>query len=88
MRQPTDQEVTALINIENRFATLAVDEADLAAMVKVRAAFQELSSTIARATKVTREQSLAFTALEEAKYWANQSIAVHGRSDIDWGIIP
>lgn len=61
-----------------RFASFTVAQNQLEAMQATRHAFMGLADGIITTTKIGREQSLALTALEEAKYWTNQSIAKDG----------
>lgn len=61
--------------IENNFKYHAPkgDQADR--YTSIRALAKELAYTINDLTPASREQSLAFTALEEAVMWANAAIA-------------
>ncbi|MBG6106574.1 hypothetical protein [Frigoribacterium sp. CG_9.8] len=61
----------------SRFDTLA-NEAAAAALHQSRARFSLQAGFILDNTHVNREQSLALTALEQAKFWTNQAIALHG----------
>lgn len=65
--------------ILSRFDTLDVDTEQVETMREVREAFREfIADTVLELAPGSRERSLALTALEEAKYWVNQSIARHG----------
>lgn len=46
---------------------------------KVRLCLQVTAAEVVRLTPAGREQSLAVTALEEAMFWANASVARAGR---------
>lgn len=64
--------------ILGRFATLSPTPAALATMKSTRTAFSALADQIILTSRPSREQSAALTALEEAKFWANQALALHG----------
>lgn len=83
-RQPTEIEVAERKDIAGRFATFTTTDDQRVAMEQVRDATREFVDTIFRLVPSTRERALAFTAIEEGKYWANQAIAKNGPSDIDW----
>jgi len=61
-----------------RFDTFKVTDEERSRMHGVRLVFKHVAREILGDTKPGREQSLALTALEEAKYWTNQSIAKDG----------
>jgi hypothetical protein len=65
-------------DILHRFDKFAPDADQIAAMDDMRGMFRSVATTILGETKPGREQAAALTALEEAKYWANQSIAKDG----------
>lgn len=74
--------------ILHRFDTFTVGENQGAALAKSREYFYTAAAFILKHSKPGREQSLALTALEEAKYWTNQSIAKDGvPADLDNGYI-
>lgn len=62
----------------HRFDTFEIGGKEIKAIAEVRTLFQEIAMYVLLATKDSREQSLALTSLEEAKYWTNQSIAKDG----------
>jgi hypothetical protein len=62
----------------SRFAAFTLSARQKLTMNTTRVYFQRLAEHIVDNTKVSREQSLALTALEEAKYWTNQNIARNG----------
>lgn len=70
------QEVTA------RFTRQNLDQGEFAGQIAAietsTDVFRAIAKHILDTTLVNREQALALTALEEAKYWTNQSIAQHG----------
>jgi hypothetical protein len=72
-----DPDHTAILN---RFATFAVSDEQSLAMSEARRGFRWMAVNIIASTKPGREQNLALNALEEAKYWTNQSIAKDGYS--------
>lgn len=43
--------------------------------------FRAAAAYVLEVTKPGREQSLALTALEEAKFWTNQSLALNGTTE-------
>lgn len=65
-------------DILRRFDSFELNDAQRTAMAANRDNFKELAARILATTKPGREQSAALTALEEAKYWSNQSIALSG----------
>ncbi len=65
-------------DILHRFDGFELDDAQKAAMARQRDLFKDRAGDILTSTAPSREQSLALTALEEAKYWTNQAIALHG----------
>lgn len=68
----------AAAEILRRFDSFNLDGSQQAAMARQRRLFKDRAGDILTSTRPSREQSLALTALEEAKYWTNQAIAVHG----------
>jgi hypothetical protein len=64
--------------ILHRFDTLKPTVDALRDMRDMRLDFQVIATVILAVSKPSREQSLALTALEEAKFWTNQAIALHG----------
>ena len=66
------------IEVLSRFDTFDITPAQAAEMQIQREQFQQRANGILDATKSSREQFLALTALEDAKYWTNQAIARHG----------
>ena len=61
--------------IENRFTYHAPKENQPERYVKLRDKAKELAYAIQALTPPSREQSLAFTNLEQAVFWANAAIA-------------
>ena len=62
-------------DLENRFTYHSPKTGQPERYTHIREKAKELALLIMEATPVSREQSLAFTALEEAVFWANASIA-------------
>lgn len=63
--------------ILRRFERIPQTSESIADIVHSTATFREQAEFILRETKPGREQSLALTALEEAKFWTNQAIALN-----------
>lgn len=63
--------------LRERFIPTPTPEA-LEKMRDSRELFLAGAEIVVDITKPSREQSLALTALEEAKYWTNQALARHG----------
>lgn len=75
-------------NILHRFDTFTIGEDQRIALEGSRSTFHSIAKFILTISRPGREQSLALTALEEAKYWTNQSIAKDGvPADLDNGYI-
>jgi len=64
-----------LDRIENDFTYHPPQGDQAERYVKIRDAAKELALLIARNTPDSREQSVAFTKLEECSFWANAAIA-------------
>lgn len=62
-------------DLQNRFTYHAPKGDQISRYGHLRVAALALALEIAETTPVSREQSLAFTHLEEAIFWANASIA-------------
>lgn len=65
-------------NILHRFDTFTIGEDQRIALEGSRSTFHSIAKFILTISRPGRERSLALTALEEAKYWTNQSIAKDG----------
>lgn len=65
-------------DILHRFAHFDLTQAQKDRIDSNGGMFSAIAGVILHQTKPGREQSLALTALEEAKYWTNQSIAKDG----------
>ena len=57
------------------FDTLNPGADAVAVMRDIRAEFRDFGQFILETTPISREQSLAFTKLEEAMMWANKAVA-------------
>lgn len=68
----------AKAEVLRRFDSFDLDEEQKVALANTRHNFQRIADAIVNSTHAGREQSLALTALEEAKYWVNQSLAKDG----------
>lgn len=66
--------------IDNNFTYHKPEGDDQAKYTALRAKAKELAELIQEVCPVTREQSLAFTNLEQAVFWANASIARDGKA--------
>jgi len=64
--------------ILRRFERQSIEPEQLRIIELMTHYFHDIAEDILEITRPNREQSLALTALEEAKYWVNQSIAQHG----------
>lgn len=84
MAAPTPDEIKDRDSVEARFDTFVVDDEQKDAMSKIRAAALAFINVIFDNAPAGRERSSAFTAVEEAKYWANQQIAKNGVNSVDW----
>jgi len=62
-------------DIEKRFTYHSPKDNQPERYARLRAKAKELAELINELTPASREQSLAFTALEECSMWANASIA-------------
>lgn len=63
-------------SIRDRFVTRPPREDTARQMEDIREEFAQLAVSLSQRTPVSREQSLGLTALEQAKYWFNQSLVV------------
>ncbi len=70
--------MSARSDILDRFTRQSLGTAQIRAIESQTQDFHILAEDILDHTRPSREQSLALTALEEAKFWANQAIALHG----------
>lgn len=61
--------------VRNRFERQNLTPAALEKMELLTEDFEDLAETLCRQTPASRSQSLALTALQEAKFWANDAIA-------------
>jgi len=61
-----------------RFESRNLSVETIAAIAQSTKDFRDQAEIIFEVTKPGREQSAALTALEEAKFWTNQSIALNG----------
>jgi hypothetical protein len=67
--------------LKDRFAYHAISDADtLAKMDRIRQGMATAAALVVDLAPEGREQSLAITALEEAKFWANAGIAKPSRN--------
>ena len=65
--------------IERRFTHHTPDEERAKSHNHVRADFKEFATQLAEDLPESREKSLAFTALEEASFWAHAAVAREGK---------
>lgn len=68
---------SAQAGILRRFERIPQTSESIADITHSTATFRDQAKFILRETKPGREQSLALTALEEAKFWTNQAIALN-----------
>lgn len=68
--------------ILERFTRQQLQGETIAAIETSTSVFHAAASFVVDRTKPSREQSLALTALEEAKFWANQGLALHGAPEV------
>lgn len=68
-------------DVLRRFEPKMLTKEQAAEIEGVLSAFHDTADWILNVTISSREQSNALTALEEAKYWTNQAIAMHGLPD-------
>jgi hypothetical protein len=72
---PTNADILA------RFDSYILDHPRVESMRTNRENFKDMAASVLSTTVPGREQSLAMTALEQAKFWTNQSIALGGLPD-------
>lgn len=65
-------------DLENRFTYHAPRQGQPEIYTAIREQAKQLAMTFASECPPSREQSLAFTKLEEAVFWANAAIARNG----------
>ncbi|MDF2695260.1 MAG: hypothetical protein K0S65_3643 [Labilithrix sp.] len=70
--------MSARDDILARFTRQKPDAEQIRAVETSTKVFHAAASFVTDCTKPSREQSLALTALEEAKFWANQGIVLNG----------
>lgn len=70
-----DQDIQALLQIENNFTYHPPKEGQPERYVAIREKAKELALLIAELCPNSRERSVAITNLETAIFWANASIA-------------
>lgn len=63
------------LDLKNRFTFHPVHGDQAERYQKIRAKLLEVAELIEQETPASREQSLAFTNLEQAGFWANAAIA-------------
>lgn len=64
--------------VAERFRRKSLSESQISTMTVQQNAFGELARAVTVYTLPGREQSLALTALQEAKFWANEAISMEG----------
>jgi ATP phosphoribosyltransferase len=67
-----------IAEIRARFQTVAPDQEQAYFLTYNREQFADLAQMLAEQTAPCREQALALTHLEQAKFWANQAIVHNG----------
>lgn len=72
-----DSQMHSFEDLASRLGRQSPTPEDLSAMESIRSSAIGFGFVLIDLTKPSREQSLALTALEEAKYWANQALARH-----------
>lgn len=68
--------------VADRFVTRTTDPFVLDELKVTRDRFQRIAVDLVDRTPQSRELALALTALEEAKFWANQALARHGLREV------
>lgn len=66
-----------------RFDSFDLTEGQKEGLAHSRVHFKIFADKILNSTHAGREQALALTALEEAKYWVNQSLAKDGDASLE-----
>lgn len=67
--------------VRRRFETTPPTQLQALQMSSNRSEFAELAETVEHQGPPSRERSLALTALEEAKFWANQALMMDQQPD-------
>lgn len=80
LRENSDRlaEASRRAGILARFERKELDPETVRGIANSTSHFRDVANLIIKGTKPGREQTLALTALEEAKFWTNQSIAMNG----------